>query len=181
MARTNRCVLNHKILYTMKNITYLLFVTFAAMGIASCSSDPNDPQTLDGPDFSISELQGNWTATAINFSYSEANNVPEPDSAEIVGEGGSGEMTVQSNGQFTLTIDPFDRPAFNIRGRMFFEDGKFFAIQYDDDPQGDYEYYGASLIGDIFTINGGPGTAEYDLDLNGTDDPCNISARFIKS
>ena len=63
----------------MKNITYLLFVTFAAMGIASCSSDPDDPQTLDGPDFSISELQGNWTATAINFSYSEANNVPEPD------------------------------------------------------------------------------------------------------
>jgi hypothetical protein len=165
----------------MKKIIYLLLGAFAAVAIASCSSDDDDPQTIDGPDFSISELQGNWTATAMGFSYSSLNNVPDPDFADIIGEGGSGSMSVQSNGQFTLTIDPFDRPAFTIRGRMFFEDGEFFAIQFEDDPSGDYEYFGATLTGNTFQILGGPGTAEYDLDLDGEDDPCSVSMQFVRS
>jgi hypothetical protein len=166
----------------MKKFLYLVLAVFGAAAIASCSSDSDeDGQSDTGPDFAISELQGTWTATTIFFSYSEVNNVPDPDSASIIDEGGSGSMTVQSGGRFTLTIDPFDRAAFTIGGRMFFEDGEFFAIQFDGDPAGDYEYFGATLAGNTFRILGGPGTAEYDLDLNGTDDPCSVSMVFVKS
>ena len=88
-------------------------------------------------------------------------------------------MTVDSGGRFTLTIDPFDRPAFATSGRMFFEEGEFFAIEFDDES-GDYEYFGATLSGNTFTINGGPGTAEYDLDLDGTDDPCSVYLVLVR-
>lgn len=164
----------------MKKHLLLLLAVFVAFAMISCSSDDDDEISDTGPDFAISELQGDWIATEMVFSYSEANNVPDPDSADIIGEGGSGSMTVLSSGSFTLTIDPSDRPAFNTSGRMFFEDGEFFAIQFSDDPPGDYEYYGATLSGNTFTINGGPGTAEYDLDLDGTDDPCNVFMKFIR-
>jgi hypothetical protein len=158
----------------MKKLFYLLFAVGAAFSLTMCSSDSDEDEKSDtGPDFAISELQGTWVATALNFSYSVSGERPDPDSASIIQEGGSATMTVDSGGRFTLTIDPFDRPAFATSGRMFFEDGEFFAIEFTDEP-GDYEYFGATLSGNTFTINGGPNTAEYDLDLDGIDDLCSV-------
>ena len=164
----------------MKKYFYLLFAVVAAFSLATCSSDSDeDVQSDTGPDFSISELQGDWTATELVFSYSESGERPDPDFANIIGEGGSASMTVQSSGRFTLTINPADRGSFTVGGRMFFEDGEYFAIQFDDEPD-DYEYFGATLSGNTFRIIGGPGTAEYDLDLNGTDDLCSVSLTLVR-
>lgn len=167
----------------MKSVLHIFVTAYAAMSIASCSSNANDGELIfdTRPNFTISELQGTWTATIIIFSYSEADNAPDPAHANIIAEGGSGSLTVESGGRFSLVIDPTDRPAFTINGRMFFEDREFLAIQFDGDPAGDYEYYGARLIGNTFKILGGPGTAEYDLDLDGTDDLCSVSLEFIKA
>lgn len=157
----------------MKKFMYLLFAVGAAVSLTACSSDSDGEEQSDtGPDFAISELQGTWTATTLTFSYSEAGERPDPDFASIIGDGGSASMTVQSNGQFVLTIDPFDRAAMMASGRMFFEDGAYFAIEFDGED--DYEYFAATLSGNTFTINGGPNTAEYDLDLDGTDDLCSV-------
>ena len=157
----------------MKKLFYLLFMVGAAISLSMCSSDSDgDEQTDTGPDFAISELQGTWNATTLNFSYSEPGERPDPDFAAIIQEGGSAEMTVDSGGRFTLIIEPFDRPAFGTSGRMFFEDGEYFAIQFEGEA--DYEYFGATLSGNTFTINGGPGTAEYDLDLDGSEDLCSV-------
>ena len=158
---------------------YLLFAVGAAVSLATCSSDSDgDEQSDTGPDFAISELQGTWVATNLTFSYSEAGERPDPDFVNIIDEGGSASMTVQSGGRFALTIAPTDRAAFIVSGRMFFEEGEFFAIEFDGED--DYEYFGATLSGNTFTINGGPNTAEYDLDLNGTDDPCSVYLVLVR-
>ena len=163
----------------MKKLLYLLLAVGAAVSLTTCSSDSDEDEQSDtGPDFSISELQGTWTASKFIFSYSEAGERPDPDSASIIDEGGSASMTVQSNGQFVLTIDPFDRGAMTVSGRMFFEDGEFFAIEFEGED--DYEYFGATLSGNTFTINGGPNTVEYDLDLDGTDELCSVYLVLVR-
>ena len=165
----------------MKKLLYLLFALGAAVSLATCSSNSDEDEQSDtGPDFSISELEGTWTATTLTFSYSDAGERPDPDFIDIIDEGGTASMTVQSSGRFALTVAPIDRTAFIVSGRMFFEDGEFFAIEFDDEA-GDYEYFGATLSGNTFTINGGPNTVEYDLDLNGTDDPCSVYLVLVKN
>ncbi|MDJ0762457.1 MAG: hypothetical protein QNJ97_05655 [Myxococcota bacterium] len=164
----------------MKKLPYILLAFQMSLSLASCSSDANGAQSTTGPEFSTSDLQGNWTATEIHFSYSEVDDLPIPDHANIVGDGGSGFMTIEANGRFTLTIAPADRDDFTVGGLMFFEDGEFFAIQFDDEPD-DYEYFEATLTGNTFRINGGPNTAAYDLDLDGEDDPCRVSMEFVRS
>ena len=163
----------------VKNVLCLLFAFLIGVGLAGCSSDSGVVKSTNGPDFSTGDLQGQWTATDILFSYSEVDNVPQPDHADIIGGGGSGSMTIEANGRFVLTIDPSDRDALVIGGLMFFEDGEYFAIQFDDEPD-DYEYFGATLTGNTFSIIGGPNTAEYDLDLDGAGDPCNVSMEFVR-
>lgn len=163
----------------MKKLFYLLFVVGAAFSLSMCSSDSDEDEQSDtGPDFAISELQGSWYATNLTFSYSAAGERPDPDFVNIIDEGGTASMNVLSGGNFALTIAPVDRDAFIVSGRMFFEDGEFFAIEFDGED--DYEYFGATLSGSTFTINGGPNTAEYDLDLNGTDDPCSVYLVLIR-
>ncbi|MEJ2585159.1 MAG: hypothetical protein P8Z38_08965 [Robiginitalea sp.] len=165
----------------MKKLLYLLIAVGAAVSLATCSSDSDEDEQSDtGPAFAISELQGTWTATTLNFSYSEAGERPDPDFAAIINEGGSASMTVQSSGQFVLTIDPVDRGAMMTSGRMFFEDGEYFAIEFDGEA-GDYEYFGATLSGNTFTINGGPNTVEYDLDLDGSDELCSVYLVLVRS
>ena len=162
------------------NLPCLLFAFLIGVGLAGCSSGSGVVKSTTGPEFSTGDLQGQWTATNIFFSYSEVDNVPQPDHADIIGDGGSGSMTLEANGRFTLTIDPSDRDALVVEGLMFFEDGEYFAIQFDDEPD-DYEYFGATLDGNTFSITGGPNTAEYDLDLDGEADPCNVSMEFVRS
>ena len=69
----------------------LLFLVF------SCDKSDEDSLTKEGP-FNISELAGNWVATQAQFSVSTH-------SVDVVEDGGTVSMTVNSNGRFTLTIN----------------------------------------------------------------------------
>lgn len=164
----------------MDKTPFLPFAFLLVAGLGGCSSGSGDFKSRSGPEFSMADLEGSWIATGIFFSYSEADDVPEPDSADVIADGGSGSLAVQASGRFSLMIAPSDRAAYTVEGLMFFENGEYFAIQFDDEPD-DYEYFGATLSGDIFSILGGPGTAEYDLDLDGEADPCNVSLEFVRS
>ena len=156
----------------------IVFLTFAA---SACSSDDEDVQADQGPDFSISELAGTWNATEITFSFSGTGTVPNPSVYRIVAEGGSGVLTVQSNGRFTMNITPSGASTESFSGTMYFEDGEFFAIQFDDDPPNDPTYFGATLSGNMFSLNGGPDTAEWDFDGDGNDEPAGVNLQFIKA
>jgi len=103
-------------------------------------------------------------------------------SVDIIGDGGSSSITVQSNGNFTLTIDPADRAAYTVSGEMFwelFEGNYFFAIAWDDYP-GDWDTYGATLTATTFVINGGFDTGEYDFNNDGNFESARISFELTR-
>ena len=156
-----------------------LFAPIFAFLLLSCSGDDSDEGTITdtGPDFTISELAGSWEATQLVFTPGDANSPFEQ--ANIIAEGGSSSMVVQSSGSFSLTINPVDREAYVVTGKMFFEDNKWFSIEYSDSP-GDWETYGATLTSTTFTMNGGPNSAEYDFDNNGTSEITSVYMVMVR-
>ncbi|WP_297691161.1 hypothetical protein, partial [uncultured Eudoraea sp.] len=98
----------------MKTFAYFFLIALISLNF-SCSKDDDDEDLLtkDGP-FEISELAGTWEAAKAQFSV---NTV----SVDVVEDGGTASMSVQSNGRFTLTIDPLDRDSYTVSGEMFWE------------------------------------------------------------
>ncbi len=163
----------------MKTLHQLLFSSLFIVLLFACSSSDDENGISDtGPSFSISELQGTWTATSLIFSYSGQGPVPEPTSYDVVAEGGSATLVVQSSGRFTLTVRPMGLDNISFSGRMYFEDGEFFAIQFDDDPPNDPTYFGETLTSTTFSLNGGPDTAEWDFDGDGNDEAASVFLSF---
>ena len=154
-----------------------LFAPLFAFLLLSCSGDDDtDALVKEGGSFEISELAGNWEATSATFN--DGNML----SVDIIDEGGSVSMSVQSSGRFTLTIDPSDRPAYTVSGEMFWEqwEGKYyFAIEWAAYP-GDWDTYGATLTASTFTINGGFESGEYDFDNDGTFETASIGFTFVR-
>ena len=165
----------------MKNpfLTYSIFLVLSISTIlaSSCSNDDSELVKEGGP-FKISELAGNWEATSAFFGSDDNDNV----SVDIIADGGSLSLTVQSTGRCTLTIDPVDREAYTVSGEMFwelYEGDYYFAIAWDDFP-GDWASYGAELTDTTFTMNGGPDSGEYDFDNDGTSESTRIGFVFIR-
>jgi hypothetical protein len=153
-----------------------LFAPLFAFFLFSCSGDDPDPLVKVGGPFEISELAGSWEATSANFSDGNANFL------DIIDEGGTVTLTVQSSGRFTLTIDPSDRPSYTTSGEMFWEEFEgqyFFAIEWTNYP-GDWDTYGATLNATTFTLNGGFESGEYDFDNDGNFESASISFTFVR-
>lgn len=161
----------------MKTILLSLFSVFFLASFSSCSSSDDEVNELtkEGP-FNISELAGDFEATKAQFSV---NTV----SVDVVELGGTVEMTVQSSGRFTLTIDPIDRVAYTVSGEMFWEAWQgsyFFAIVWDDEP-GVWDTFGHTWDGNILTLNGGTDSGEYDFDNDGAAEPCTLHFIFERT
>ncbi len=162
----------------MKTLSKIfLFAPLFAFLLLSCSDDDETEALVkEGGPFEISELAGSWEATSATFSDGNTLFI------DIINDGGSVSMSVQSNGRFTLTIDPADRAAYTTSGEMFwelFEGTYFFAIEWADYP-GDWDTYGATLNATIFTINGGFESGEYDFDNDGTFETASIGFTFVR-
>ncbi len=155
------------------SVKALLFSTIFVMLLAfSCSNGDEEELTMEGP-FNISELAGNWDATSARFTGNTMF-------IDVVEDGGTVTMTVQSNGRFIMTIDPADRSSYTASGEMFWEkwEGEFyFAIGWDKYP-GDWETYGATLSSTTLTINGGGDSGEYDFDNDGTFESTSLNLEF---
>ena len=165
----------------MKTLAQILLSSLFVLFLFACSDDDENGVSDEGPIFSISDLAGTWNATSLVFTYSGSGPVPEPSSYDVIAEGGSATLTVQSSGRFTLTVRPAGEDTESFSGRMYFEDGEFFAIQFDDDPPDDPTYFGESLVGDTFTLNGGPDTAEWDFDGDGNDESASVFLIFERA
>ena len=159
----------------MKRLGYFFFLFVMISFIAACSGDDEDELTKDGP-FAISELAGTWEATKAQFSVSAT-------SVDIVQDGGTAVMTVQSSGRFTLTLDPVDRDAYTVSGEMFWEKWQgsyYFAILWDDYPD-DWDTYGHTYDDTTLTLNGGSDSGEYDFNNDGNSEPCSIHFIFERT
>ncbi len=154
----------------MKQFTYIFLISLISLTF-SCSSDDDEGVmvlTKDGP-FHISELIGTWDATKAQFSV---NTV----SVDVIEDGGTASMSVQSDGRFTLTLDPVDRNAYTVSGEMFWEPFQqtfYFAIVWDDEPN-DWDTYGHTYDGTTLSLNGGTDTGEYDFDNDGEMEACTV-------
>ena len=163
----------------MKNSikTLLFFTVVISLVAASCTSDDSELVKEGGP-FKINELAGNWEATSAIFNSDNDN-----ESVDIIADGGSLSLTVQSTGSFTMTINPVDRQAYTESGEMFWElyEGEYyFAIAWDSYPN-DWSSYGATLNnGSNFFMNGGPSTGEYDFNNDGDAQSAGIGFAFVK-
>lgn len=164
----------------MKEFRHILVLSsFFTFLLLSCSSYDEDwGQAYIGPSFSISDFKGTWNATSAVFTYSGQPPVPEISSCDVIADGGTVTMVVQSNGSYTLTVARALLGAETFSGTMHYEDGELFAIQFDDDSLNDPNYFEGTLSNSTFTLYGGPNTAEWDIDGDGDDDPCSVFLSF---
>ncbi|NJB69801.1 hypothetical protein GGR42_000263 [Saonia flava] len=160
----------------MKTFTYVFLISLISLTF-SCSSDDDGQYVLTKEGrFPISELAGDWEATKAQFSVNTL-------SVDVVENGGTASMSVQSNGRFTLTIDPVDRNAYTVSGEMFWEEWQktfYFAIVWDDDPD-EWDTYGETFDGTTLSLNGGADTGEYDFDNDGDMESCSAHFIFVRS
>lgn len=146
----------------------LLFAT-----LSSCSSSGEDDFSLEGTVYSVSDIAGNWQATSADFSRDADGPVLIVD---IVDEGGSVSIVVQSDGDFTLTITEPSSGTDVSSGRVGFDE-ELLVISFDDAPD-DWEYYTLNVQDMTMRIQG-PG--EYDFDGDGVDEAARITFEFVRN
>jgi hypothetical protein len=134
------------------NKTYLalsIVVVMASLAVfVTCSKD-------EGPSTEkISEIAGTWNATSASFN-----------GVDVVEEGGSVTLVIQSNGQFTFTIVRPDRTDMVFTGKLGFDE-EWLAVEYDSNP-GEYEYYDITYDEHYMHIGA---NSEFDFDGDGTDE-----------
>jgi len=159
----------------MKPFGYIFLIALISLNFSCNKDDDEDVLTKDGR-FPISELAGNWEATKAQFSI---NTV----SVDVIEDGGKASMSVQSDGRFTLTLDPVDRAAYTVSGEMFWEPFQqtfYFAIVWDDNPN-DWDTYGETFDGTTLSLNGGTDTGEYDFNNDGDKETCSVHFIFVRS
>jgi hypothetical protein len=102
----------------------------------------------------ISEIAGTWTATTATFN-----------GIDVVLEGGSVTLAIQSNGKFTFAIKRPGKTDMVFTGKLGFDE-QWLAVEYDTNP-GEYEYY--DITYDAHNMHIGA-NSEFDFDGNGTDE-----------
>jgi len=149
--RTNKHFLLQNKLILCITLVFTVFTLFTA-----CSDDGDDISPT-GTNLSVSDIKGSWTATSATFSA--------PEFIDILAEGNSVTLNIQSNGNFTFTIKVPGGPDEVSKGKLGF-DGEFLAVIFDDDPGEEASFF-ISLVNNILTLRG---QTEMDLDENGIED-----------
>jgi len=159
----------------MKPFTYILFIVLISLTFSCNNDDDEEMLTKDGR-FLISEIAGTWEGSKAQFSVGTV-------SVDVVENGGTASMSVQSNGHFTLTLDPIDRDAYTVSGEMFWEEWQqtfYFAIVWDNEPD-DWDTYGHTFDGTTLSLNGGTDSGEYDFNNDGDMQACSAHFIFVRS
>ena len=152
-------------------LSYLLFFVFV-VGLTACADDDEEGISLVGPNFSISDITGTWNATQAIFGTVSGAAI----SVDVVAQGGSVVLVVSSDGSFTVTVTENGGTPVVDTGRMGFDED-LFAIGFDPFPE-DYEFFAATFSGSMFTISGGNGLVEFDVDNDGVEEPADIDFIF---
>ncbi len=157
----------------LSKITYLITLLLV---IFSCSSDEDeDDFSLNGTNTSIAALAGNWNATSAIFGFAGEGPVMEYD---VVAEGGSAALNIQSNGRFTLTIIQPGQSPENTTGDLRFDED-LLVVFFDDDP-GEWEYFSITHNEPNLSISDSNATGEFDFDGDGILDPANLYFEFVR-
>ncbi len=157
----------------------MVLISFIAL---SCDSTDDSESELvkEGGPFGISELAGNWEATQAGFLRISDNLW-----VDIVADGGSLSLTVQSSGRCTFAINPVDREAYTASGEMFwgrYEGEDALAIVWDDSPDADERssFRFIELTDTTFNMACTSVCGEYDFNNNGTTEAADLDFSFVR-
>ena len=165
----------------MKNKLLILSLFIIALITYGCSSSDDDSEGgSEGNPFEISELAGNWEATSASF-WRATDGLLE----ELVADGGSVSLTVQSNDKCTFTINPVDCEAYTESGELFWEfnseNGEYYlAIVWDDFPDDGGTSFYVILFNNMFSMYCFEDCAEYDFNCDGTPETAFLNFIFSK-
>ncbi len=170
----------------MKYFKLILLVAITTCLTFSCGEDAELELVKDGGPFEISELTGNWEATSVFFFRASDGLM-----VDIIADGGSVSLTVQSNDKCTFTIDPFDRDAYTVSGEMFWgiyvdvddgnEEFEALVIVWDDSPDDRSYFRWIELTDTTFDLGCTSVCGEYDFNNNGTSETADLGFEFIRN
>ena len=152
-----------KIKRVLFHIAIVAFLPF----FIGCNKNKNE-YPLDGPNLSMNDISGNWKATSANYSYDTLF-------FDVIAEGGSVSLMIESNGRFTFTLKIPEEADEVSAGQLGFDE-EWLAITFDDDP-GEYEYFFIGLSNGVLTLRG---PAEFDFEGDGTEEPANVDLILIR-
>ena len=150
------------------------FVVFALL--PGCSEDDEDDLSLNGTNIAMADIAGNWTATRAIFGKSGEGPVMQVD---VVADGGSVTLRIETNGDFSITVEAVGESAEVSMGRFRFDED-LLVIIFDDDPD-DFEFFGITYNEPNLTIQGGIVFEAFDFNGDGTDEDADIDFAFVRS
>ena len=155
--------------------TYLALLLVSLLLAYACDDEDDDDFTINGTNIAMADIAGSWNATKGLFGSTALGPVVETD---VVADGGTLTLNIQSTGRFTLTITVAGQAPEVTTGRMAF-DVDLLVIFFDDDPE-EWEYFSITHNEPNLFISGGNGSAEFDFDGDGTDEPANVDFVFTR-
>ena len=159
----------------MKVNHYLAILFLANYLMISCSSGDDEEFSLVGTNTSVADLSGNWNATRAVFDRYTSGPVAQTD---VVAEGGTVTLNIQNTGRFTLTVTEQGAAPETTTGRLAFDED-LLVIFFDENPE-DWEYFSITHSEPNLSISGGNGSAEWDFDGDGTEEPANVDFAFVR-
>nr|WP_299383489.1 hypothetical protein [Allomuricauda sp.] len=155
----------------MKVAARILGCALLLICLQACGED--EGLDLDGSVISISDIQGSWNAIRAEFDIAGSGASMAID---VVEQGGSATLVIQSNGRFTLTITEMGEDPEISTGQMSFDED-LLVVEFDDSP-GDSEFFSIQSTQNTLSISG---PAEFDLDGDGTDDAARAEFDFERA
>lgn len=169
---------NH-VLFLKKFRYFISIVVCIVVGLAlaSCSEEDEGPDcSLQGTNVSVSDISGNWNATSAVFGLDATGPAQEID---VVAEGGSVTLNIQSSGRFTLSISEPSAPSDNSSGSLCFDED-LLVVSFDEDSPDDYEFFGIQFNSGTNTlIIEGP--TSFDFDGDGQLEPARVRLVLTRS
>ncbi|MEO1012903.1 MAG: hypothetical protein AAFX53_16510 [Bacteroidota bacterium] len=154
---------NH-ILFFEKFSFFLSIIAGVVVGnlLISCSEEGEGPDcSLQGTNLSISDISGNWNANSAVFGLAADGPVGEID---VVADGGSVTLNIQSGGRFTLNISQPGEPSDISPGSLCFDED-LLVVNFDEDGPDEYEFFGIQFNSSTNTLTiEGPTTFDFDGD-----------------
>ena len=161
---------------TRRFFLYSLVAVLVAV-FSSCSKDGDEVSiSLNGPVLSVSDFSGTWLATTAIFE-----NFDGSQRLEIVAEGGSATLVVQTNGRFSITLNIQGQGSEVISGELGFNEDEYgdrLIVVFDGEDPEDYEVFNISLNGGVLSLSG---VTTFDFTGNGTEEPAVIDLVMERS
>ncbi|NNF58954.1 MAG: hypothetical protein HKN04_12015 [Rhodothermaceae bacterium] len=141
--------------------------------LVACDSGEDDGFSLVGTTTSVAEIAGTWTATRATFSSAAEGPALEVD---IIAEGGSAKLAIQTDGRFTLTLAPLGEADDVSNGRLGFDE-ELLVVSFDEDPD-EFEFFTIQVTETTLSLEG---PAEFDFDGDGVEESARVALDLIRS